>query len=99
MQGPDSQRQRPEHAEQHSRAPERKRNFYEDYLTPEEQRTLRRIENERGLAWEIGILRPRVAAVLNDPDASLNDVLLLTQAFVELLRADKRMEPSRWKGN
>ena len=93
------QRPSPECSEQHHPAPERKPGVYKDYMTPEKQEILERIESAGGLAWEIGILRPRVAAVLNDPDAKLNDILLITRAFVELLRADKKMEPSRWKGN
>lgn len=90
---------RQELANQQTRVSERKRNLYEGYLTPEQQETLRKIESAGGLAWEISLLRPKVAAVLNDPDADLNDVLLTTQTLVKLLRADKKMDPARWGGS
>ena len=90
---------RRELANRQTGAPKRKRNLYEGHLTPERQETLGKIESHGGLAWEIGLLRPRVAAVLNDPDADLNDVLLATQTLVKLLRADKKMDPARWNGS
>lgn len=73
-----------------------KRNFYESFLTPEQQKILREIQSSEGLAWEINLFRPRLAAALNDPAADLNDILLATRALVRLLRTDKLIAPARW---
>ncbi|MCY4625585.1 MAG: hypothetical protein OXC99_11385 [Chloroflexi bacterium] len=74
----------------------RKRNLYKHLLTPREQESLRAVERASGLSWEIDRLRPWVAAMLNNPNVHLDDVLLAARTLFDALQLDKQINPARW---
>ncbi len=63
----------------------RKHGFYAKYLTPEEQQDLQEAMEIRGLAPEVGVLRVRLRALLNNPDAKPEHIISTVNSICRIM--------------
>ncbi|MDE2802911.1 MAG: hypothetical protein OXK21_08520, partial [Chloroflexota bacterium] len=64
----------------------RKHGFYAKFLTPEEQQDLQEAMELRGPAPEVAVLRVRLRALLNNPNAKQEHIISIVNSIGRLIR-------------